>query len=351
MKRKTLLGLALAGVAGGTAAGATAIEVAIRRGRRRPDPAAEDVLDEPVGSVHRIVPMSDGGEIHVIERGHGPTFVLLHGVTLSARAWHYQLIDLVAAGFRVVTLEHRGHGDSRAGSDGYTESRMAQDLYEVLLALRLADATLVGHSIGGMLILQLMVDHPELAVDGTVSSIVLLSTSASPVLGNGVPVAAAGLARLLTPVAGRGHIRATKGRAGRTRPPGDLAALYCRLAFGAAPSRMHVEWTRAMTSAISPEIVAALVHTLVGLDVREHLGAITAPTLVVVGSRDLLTPVWHSRYLASHIRAAELHVLPGCGHMVMFERRDEFAQLLVDWAERVVPALSTTDQPSARASS
>jgi len=80
--------------------------------------------------------------------------------------------------------------------------------------------------------------------------------------------------------------------------------------------------------------------TLVGFDDRKLLPRITAPTLVVAGQRDLLTPIWHSRYMSRHIPEAELVVLPRCGHMVMFERREELARLLVTWAERTAPVKS-----------
>jgi pimeloyl-ACP methyl ester carboxylesterase len=142
------------------------------------------------------------------------------------------------------------------------------------------------------------------------------------------------MVRVLTPAAGQGHVRASAGRVGRRRPPGDLAAAYCRLAFGVGAWPTHVELLRAMTSAVPAPIVTELVQTLLQLDVRSILASITAPALVVVGSRDLLTPVWHSRYLVNHIPVAELHVLPGCGHMVPFERREDLAELLVDFAER-----------------
>jgi pimeloyl-ACP methyl ester carboxylesterase len=207
---------------------------------------------------------------------------------------------------------------------------------EVIEALGLRDAVAVGHSMGAMVLMQLLADHPEL-VPGAISSLVLVATSASPILGNGVPAAAAELVRVLTPVAGRGHVRASAGVAGRLRPPGDLAAVYCRLAFGSDPSPTHVELLRAMTSAMPAAVVGQLVTTLLSLDVRQLLVSITAPTLVVVGNRDLLTPVWHSRYAARHIPVAELHVLAGCGHMVMFERRDQLADLLGDFAERTRP--------------
>jgi pimeloyl-ACP methyl ester carboxylesterase len=89
------------------------------------------------------------------------------------------------------------------------------------------------------------------------------------------------------------------------------------------------------------------------LDVREVLPAIAAPCLVVVGNRDLLTPVWHSRYFARHIPVAELHVLPGCGHMVMFERRVQLADLLTDFARRTQPIASPSPSsgPSTQSSS
>ena len=53
------------------------------------------------------------------------------------------------------------------------------------------------------------------------------------------------------------------------------------------------------------------------------MGSIRIPTVVVVGDRDLMTPVNHARALAAAIPGARLEVLPGCGHMVMLERRRE----------------------------
>lgn len=321
-----------AGLVGAAVAGA----VSIRRWRRRPDPAIHDALTEADRTRHRMVPTSDGGAIHVLERGEGRPFLLLHGVTETSLVWHYQLLDLVEAGYRVVAMDIRGHGRSTAGSDGYSLVAMARDTYEVIEALALRQSIAVGHSMGAMVLLQLLADHAEL-VPEAIASLALVATSASPVLGNGVPAAAAQMVRVLSPIAGRGHVRASAGVAGRMRPPGDAAAVYCRLAFGANPSPTHVEFLRAMTSAVPAPIVAELVVTLLSLDVRATLPAIKAPTLVVTGSRDLLTPVWHARYTASHIPVAELHVLAGCGHMVMFERRVELAQLLVDFAERTEP--------------
>ncbi len=329
---------AAAGLAGAAAAGA----ITVRRWRRRPDPVSAEDFREPPGTTHRTLHSADGGEIHVVERGEGRPFLLIHGVTETTLVWHYQLHDLVEAGYRVVAMDVRGHGKSRAGRDGHTLEAMARDAYQVLQALGLRETVAVGHSMGAMILFQLLDDHPELVSDGVIASIALVATSASPILGNGVPAAAAELVRVLTPVAGRGHIRATAGRVQRGKTPGDVAAVYCRLAFGSNPSPTHVELLRAMSSAVPAPIVAELVQTLLSLDVRKVLPAIAAPALVVVGKRDLLTPVWHSRYLAGHIPVAELRELPECGHMVMFERRAQLGEMLVDFAERTKPVTEET---------
>ncbi|MDQ6616281.1 MAG: alpha/beta hydrolase [Actinomycetota bacterium] len=335
-KSRVAIGAAVAAAAGLAGAAATGA-ITLHRWRRRPDPARADDFEEPAGTTHRTFTSYDGGEIHLVERGEGRPFFLLHGVTESTLVWHYQLLDLAEAGFRVVAMDVRGQGRSQAGRDGYSLIAMARDAFQVIQELDLHEAVVVGHSMGAMILLQLLADHPELVADGAVSSIVLLATSASPILGNGVPAAAAEMVRVLTPLAGRGHIRATGGRVRRDLASGDLAAAYCRLAFGSDPSPTHVEVLRAMTSAVPGPIIGQLLKTLLNLDVRPVLPAIAAPALVVVGQRDLLTPVWHSRCIANRIPVAELHVLPGCGHMVMFERRAELGQLLVDFAQRTKP--------------
>jgi pimeloyl-ACP methyl ester carboxylesterase len=224
---------------------------------------------------------------------------------------------------------------------------MANDVFRVIRALDLRHTVAVGHSLGGMVLLQMMADYPELQDTGAVSALALVATSASPVLGNGVPAAAADLVRALTPIAGRSHVRAMATRVPRGLPPSDLALAYSRLAFGAHASPTHVERLRAMTSAMPPAIVGELLETLLKLDVRKTLHLLKVPALIVVGTRDLLTPVWHGRYLANHIPVAELVVLPGSGHLVMFERRAELARLLLDFARRTEPIVEERPRVSA----
>jgi len=77
---------------------------------------------------------------------------------------------------------------------------------------------------------------------------------------------------------------------------------------------------------------------LVGLDLLDRLRDVEVPTLVVVGSADLLTPVPYARALAAAVPRARLEVLAGGGHMLMLERADELTELLVGFARSLPTA-------------
>src|SRR5260221_2370404 len=124
-----------------------------------------------------MVPGHDGGTIHVVSEGSGPPIVLSHGVTLSVRTWVRQLETLPAQGFRVVALDHRGHGDSKLVDTGFSIDNLGDDVRSVLEALDLHDAVLVGHSMGGIAVQSFLIRHPEIAAE-RVKGVVLLSTLA-----------------------------------------------------------------------------------------------------------------------------------------------------------------------------
>lgn len=83
--------------------------------------------------------------------GHGPAVVLVHGITESRRAWDPLIAPLIAAGYRIVAVDLRGHGDS-SRVPPYDLATMAGDLGAVLAAEGIDDALLVGHSLGGAVV-------------------------------------------------------------------------------------------------------------------------------------------------------------------------------------------------------
>ena len=81
--------------------------------------------------------------------GDGPPVVLVHGFPLSGRSWEQQTFALLDAGYRVITYDRRGFGRSSGPSVGYDYDTFASDLDQIMTALDLRDAVLVGFSMGG----------------------------------------------------------------------------------------------------------------------------------------------------------------------------------------------------------
>ncbi|MFF2140049.1 alpha/beta fold hydrolase [Streptomyces sp. NPDC058193] len=87
-------------------------------------------------------------ELHYEDHGSGQPVVLIHGWPLNGASWEKQTAALLAAGHRVVTYDRRGFGRSDQPADGYDYDTFASDLHDVLTALDLRDAVLVGFSMG-----------------------------------------------------------------------------------------------------------------------------------------------------------------------------------------------------------
>lgn len=104
--------------------------------------------------------------MHIIEWGdlhpERPALVLLHGGAVTCRTWG-PFCSLLAHKYRLITVDMRGHGDSEWPRDGEaTHNLMAEDLRHIIRVLNLNKPVVVGHSVGGLLLMRLMVHSPEL---------------------------------------------------------------------------------------------------------------------------------------------------------------------------------------------
>jgi len=326
----------LAGVAGlvaaGAAVGLATERYAIGRIRGGSDPEA----DEPFGRLPadriRTVTTDDGLPLAVEEVGprNAPlTVVFVHGYCLAMGSWHYQrrgLTDMTRPRIRMVFYDHRSHGRSgRAPTETATIDQLGEDLFRVLADLvPTGPAVLVGHSMGGMTIMSLADRHPEL-FGSRVVGVALLSTSTGQLadVTLGLPAITARVRAPLLPLA----LRAMRSRAAlieRSRRIGsDIAWLLTRrYSFGSTDvSPALVEYVGQMISATPVEVVADFFPALNAHDKLAALGRLRdLETLLVVGDKDLLTPVDHSRRMAEALPRAELLVLEGAGHLAMLER-------------------------------
>jgi 3-oxoadipate enol-lactonase len=104
-----------------------------------------------------------------------------------------------------------------------------------------------------------------------------------------------------------------------------------------------------MLSECPPETRLNAPRALIGLDLTDDLPAVTIPTLVVVGTSDVLTPPAQARLIARLIPGARLEVFPGGGHMLMLERAEALDRMIIDFAHEVgVGAVEHPDHPESR---
>jgi pimeloyl-ACP methyl ester carboxylesterase len=329
-RRAGLIGGVVGAVALGTAAGMAAERYAVGRARLTPDPdAAEDFFASAADRVRRVV-ADDGVPLHVEEVGPEQadvTVVFCHGYTQQLAVWHYQRKDLAAdSPGKLVFWDHRSHGRSGRSSRAHsTIDQLGRDLYAVIQACApTGKVVLVGHSMGGMTIMALADQHPELFGPRVVGvALVATSTGKLATVTFGLPAAFEGVNRRVLPWVTRG-MRGRPEVFERGRRLGtDLAFVASRrIAFGSNPvGPAMVEFVEQMLAQVPVDVIAEFYDTFMDHDKLDRLGVLgEVETLVLVGSHDRLTPVQHSREIAAAVPTAQLVVVEGAGHMVQLER-------------------------------
>jgi len=322
---------AVAGVvAGGLVASTAAVLAAQRqlasRIRHVPDPDAR----EPFGSLHsrgRVVLADDGVPLHVEELGDPaarPTVVFVHGFSLSMDSWHYQRRDLPDVG-RLVFYDQRSHGASGRGSKEHaTLDQLGRDLFSVLLSTAPeGPVVLIGHSLGGMTIMALAEQHPEM-FGRRIVGVALLSTASGQIADTvfGLPRRAGRVLKIAAPVVvPRLASRSALLERGRS-VSGDLSFLVTRwFAFGRHASPSLVAFLERMLAATPIDVILEFLPTFLDHD---RVGALAAlrgvETLILTGARDTLITPDHSQAIAEVLPDAELVQLADAGHMVTLER-------------------------------
>jgi pimeloyl-ACP methyl ester carboxylesterase len=249
------------------------------------------------------------GDLDVAFRdvGSGDVLVLVHGITGSMRNWAL-VAPALASGRRVISYDQRGHGLSSDPTppDDYTLDLLADDLRRLLDGLGVQRFALVGHSMGAMVAQTFVLAHPE-----RVDRLVLIGATAGPVDDFERTVLADAAKAVV-----RDGIAAAWPLHRQLWPPWQeqmLAADSERL------ERAREEFTR--TSAAG---YAGFAHSAVTrLDLREHLGDIGCPTLVIVGEHDerrLAT----TQVIVDRVIGAREVVVPGAGHTPQIENPERF---------------------------
>jgi pimeloyl-ACP methyl ester carboxylesterase len=288
----------------------------------------------------------DGALLHAVADGSGDapvTLVLAHGWTLAQAAWDdvaALLWPRVAEGrLRLVRYDQRGHGRSTWGSsDPVSIDRLGTDLGAVLDRLApTGPVVLGGHSMGGMTVLCLAAQRPELFGD-RVRGVGLVSTSA----GDLQPAAytrAERARRRLTPGALTAALAAARlvERLRRLVPPAHPRhqRIVRELLYGPDATDAAVLTGAEIMQAAPVRVFTDFLPALGAHDKHRELAALArVPVEVLVGDSDKLTPPRHSRRLAEVLPDAALQVVPRTGHMLPQER----PRVVADALERLLDA-------------
>lgn len=329
-----VLGSAVLGVGAGVAAERALMRAAF------PDPGDGDAS---VGSLRgEVCPVTadDGTLLHVeIDEPADPdsadvTVVFSHGYSLNLDTWHYQRLALRDRA-RLVFWDQRSHGRSGRGpATSHVIDQLGRDLGSVLAAcVPSGPIILVGHSMGGMTVMALAAEQPELFGD-RVRGVALIATSAGGLadLDLRLPRPLARLFHREAPsLAAALAARAERIDRSRTRTSDLDFLLTKRLSFGGGVSRDQARFVADLIGSTPIEVVA---EYLPEFDRHDKVAALAAlqrvQTLVMVGDHDMLTPDSHSREIVRRVPGAQLVILPATGHMIITERHADVSDHLVD---------------------
>jgi pimeloyl-ACP methyl ester carboxylesterase len=331
-----IAGLAAGGAAAGFGAVIAAERLAAHRLRLYPDPAEDEPLGELRGREF-VVLAQDGVPLHVEVNGPDDspvTIIFSHGYALHQDSWHYQRRDLASAA-RLVFWDQRGHGRSgRTAGQPVTVDTTGADLNAVIDAVASARGdrvVLVGHSMGGMTIMSLAGQHPEL-FGGKVAGVVLIATTAGGLSGPdglapGLPTPVRTFLQRVAPslltLASLGRQAELVERGRKASREVELVATRY-LSFGDPQASMTLtEFVERMIREAPVGVIAEFYGALLGCDQRDVLPVLgKVPVTVVTGDKDRLIPPRLGAELAAEIPGARLAMVAGAGHALMLERPD-----------------------------
>ena len=249
--------------------------------------------------------------VSVQEYGEGEPLLIINGTSQSLGFWA-ELAEAFAGSHRVITYDLRGMGGTERGSGTFSVASLAQDALGLLDALGVERTHVLGYSLGSAIAQELALAAPD-----RVASLGLYCTWARS----------------------DGFQRAMMTGLAHPWRVGDLEAGLGALGVAFSPQLLDSPEFGALIEQLLPlfpstpeqiQTCAEQWDADMAHDTLDRLGQITAPTLVIAGEQDLLTPPWHGKQVAEAIPGARLEMFtgPGSSHALGVERAEEFVPLV-----------------------
>src|SRR5690242_17669987 len=248
----------------------------------------------------------EGLQLHYTLEGQGADLILIHGLGGSLRDWD-GIAPILARYHRVLRWDVRGFGESDKPAGPYSPQLFARDLAELCRVVGITRAHVAGISMGGVIAQRFALDFP-----GLVRSLVLMSTSSEV----GEQAQKAWL-KLADSIEQRGF---------STNPDGAMRVFTTDF-VKANPDQVKALAERTATN--DPRAYAAAARAIGVYNWTAELGRIQAPTLILQGLADVLTPPGGSVKLSRGIPRSRLLMVPECGHGMTVEKAEVVTQALL----------------------
>jgi len=252
----------------------------------------------------------DGVKLNFQMEGSGKPLLFLHGWTMSSRVWRYQL-EWFAKEYQVIALDLRGHGRSESPNGDYSFSSFSQDILSFIEGLQLEELTLVGWSIAVSLILGLSSSRLS-----SVDSLVLVDGTptfmASEEFPHGLP---SPVVKRMLKMVNSNFTQALE--------------VFHSLLLSEQELEMEEKdeiWDLLTNENYIPrqEVASKSLVSLANEDLRDKIGDITVPTLLIHGGEDKICPAGAGQYMKEHMKNSEIVIFPEAGHAPFLTHADAF---------------------------
>jgi non-heme chloroperoxidase len=271
-----------------------------------------------------FIETGDGTGLFYKDWGTGEPVLFVHGWTLGAGMWEYQMTPLAAQGLRCIAYDLRGSGRSEQPGHGYDPDTLAGDLAAVIQQLDLQQVTLVGHSMGSAQIVRYLSRHHT----GRVARVALVATTLPFLLkaeDNPDGMDGAAFEETLAAIAD-------------DRP--GFAAAVAGAWFGNGLPGVSVSpelqnWLIGLFLQASPRAAADMFRAFMHTDFRADMTAVAMPTLIIHGDSDAMAPFeLCARRAAAAIPGSELKLYQNASHGLFISHRQRLSADLIEFIKR-----------------
>lgn len=255
--------------------------------------------------------------------------VFLHGIGLDASVWRHQMPPAgMAEPWRRIFVDARGHGrSSRLGDAPLTLATFGDDVQALLQATGLSRAVLVGHSMGGMSVLEFCARYPS-ELGARVRGLVLVNTTYAQALRTFGPLRSGRFEQQARRLSDWVLADPRRQRWLQLREDRLSRRIVRSFGFGRDPSPEQVRFITRLLATPASADMTAMWQSMFSFSLDDQLAEIRVPTLIVAGGRDRMTSPAASRHMASRMPTADLETYALCGHLAFLEEADRFNQSL-----------------------